>query len=149
MDLLPTFLFSCLSFMNMRCLRCLFLISDTLKLGGKAVAAGSLFSIVSTFCSAPPPSPFPSLLTPLFFDFFFFPFVSWVSGTSVKSIVCQFSVLPLFRLTCIPDCSFLRSQCFTGSHQVLVVKEAVGTPAGEEVTKVPSGKSTGNEPYAK
>lgn len=133
----------------MRCLRCLFLISDTLKLGGKAVAAGSLFSIFSTFFSAPPPSPFPSSLTPLFFAFLFFPFASWVSGTSVMSIACQFSVLTLLLLTCIPDCSFLGSQPCTGSYQVLVVKEAVGTPAGEEVTKVPSRKSTGNGPHRK
>lgn len=94
-----TFLFSCLSFMNIRCLLCLFFISDTLKVGGKTTASASLFSISSSFTSQL--SPVVSSLKFFFFVFFFLKSVTPLDETSVKSILVNSSATVfLYFLTC-------------------------------------------------
>lgn len=101
-----TFRFSCFSFVNIICLRCLFLISETLKVGGNAAEEDSPVSIFSSlFFSATALSPFSSPLARLFaaFLFFFFlHFLSLVTGTSVKSILTKQFVFGCF-VTCSLD----------------------------------------------
>lgn len=85
----------------MKCRRCLFLISDTLNVGGKAVVAAAAGSIFASFFSPPPSfSLFTRSSLFLLGDFpFFFLLQAGASltGTSVKSIVGHATVF----LTCV------------------------------------------------
>lgn len=80
-----TFLFSCLNFINIRCLRCLFFISDKLNVGGSEEPEGSAGSDTA--------GPFSSDFSGLFFCFFCFLTLPLAlgppsdTGTSMKSML--------------------------------------------------------------